>query len=187
MPRDRPRRDRHDAHALSWIGRTLPNDQMLRTCVICMITGRSFVYFERVRAFLLACSAAAGATEMPEALRSALRGLSFEVRLAYFRFCEDDRRSGSARSRSACAGRCSPSCAETRGVSPDLPRANGSGGRCGLHSLGRDTVCRASFRASLTPPDGGHPQGAGSFHRTVGFRALQHSRQAASGAPREEY
>ena len=28
---------------------------------------------------------------MPEALRSALRGLSFEVRLAYFRFCEDDR------------------------------------------------------------------------------------------------
>jgi hypothetical protein len=80
-----------DPHVHSWIGRTLPNDQMLRTCVTCMITGRSFAYFERVRAFLLACSAAAGATEMPEALRSALRGLSFEVRLAYFRFCEDDR------------------------------------------------------------------------------------------------
>ena len=81
-----------DPHVLSWIGRTLPNDQVLRTCVICMITGRSFVFFERVRAFLLACSAAAGATELPEALRAALRGLTFEVRLAYFRFCEDDRR-----------------------------------------------------------------------------------------------
>ena len=80
-----------DAHVLSWIGRTLPSDQVLRTCVICMVTGRSFVYFERVRTFLLACSAAAGATELPEALRSALRGLSFDVRLAYFRFCEDDR------------------------------------------------------------------------------------------------
>ena len=55
-----------------------------------MVTGRSFVYFDRVRTFLLACSAAAGAAELPEALRAALRGLSFEVRLAYYRFCEDD-------------------------------------------------------------------------------------------------
>ena len=40
---------------------------------------------------LLAGSAAARATEMPEALRPALRGLSFEVRLASFRFCDDGR------------------------------------------------------------------------------------------------
>jgi hypothetical protein len=81
-----------NAHLLSWIGRVLPNEQVMRTCVICMVSGSSFLYFDRVREFLQACSAAAGATDMPDALRSALRGLSFEVRLAYYRFCEDDYR-----------------------------------------------------------------------------------------------
>ena len=79
-------------HVLTWLGRTLPNEQLLRTCVTCMVTGRSFAYFERVQTFVNACSAAAAETEMPDGLRAALRGLSFEVRLAYYRFCEDDYR-----------------------------------------------------------------------------------------------
>jgi hypothetical protein len=79
----------HNAGLLAWIGRVLPNELLTRTCAICMVAGGSFVYFERVRAFAQACGAAAGATETPEALRTALRGLSLEVRLAYYRFCED--------------------------------------------------------------------------------------------------
>jgi hypothetical protein len=81
-----------NAHVLTWLGRTLANEQLLRTCVTCMVTGRSFAYFERVATFARACSAAAGAAAMPDALRSALRGLSLDVRLAYYRFCEDDYR-----------------------------------------------------------------------------------------------
>ncbi|MGH2947253.1 MAG: hypothetical protein ACRDPC_13540, partial [Solirubrobacteraceae bacterium] len=91
-----PGTERHDlqfnAHLLSWLGRVLPSERLLRTCVIGMVTGRSFVYFDRVRAFAQACTAAAGAAEMPEALRTALRGLSLEVRMGYYRFSEDDYR-----------------------------------------------------------------------------------------------
>ena len=87
-PQDRA--DLHfNEHVLSWIGVTLPNEMLMRTCVICMITGRSFVYFDRVRVFAQSCSAAAGAGEMPEALRGALRDLSLDVRMGYYRFCED--------------------------------------------------------------------------------------------------
>jgi hypothetical protein len=81
-----------NAHLLAWVRRALPNEQLLRTCVTCMVYGRSWVYFDRVRVLVQACGAAAGATEMPEALRSALRGLSFEVRLAFYRLCEDSYR-----------------------------------------------------------------------------------------------
>ena len=83
---------RFNPHLLTWIGRVLPNDQLLRTCVTSMVTGGSFAYFDRVRTFAQACSAAAGEAEMPEALRGALRGLSLDVRLGYYRFCEDDYR-----------------------------------------------------------------------------------------------
>jgi hypothetical protein len=62
----------------------------MKTCVTCMVQGRSFVYFERVRAFLVACTDAAGAAELPAPLRTALRALSFEVRLAYVGLCRDD-------------------------------------------------------------------------------------------------
>ena len=55
-----------------------------------MVQGRSFVYFERVRAFLVACIDAAAAAEMPEPLRTALRALTFEVRIAYIGLCHDD-------------------------------------------------------------------------------------------------
>ena len=55
-----------------------------------MCAGRSFVFFERVRVFLLACVDAAAATEMPEALRTALKALTFEVRIAYYGLCKDD-------------------------------------------------------------------------------------------------
>jgi hypothetical protein len=79
-----------NAHFLSWIGRVLPSEIVMRTCVTCMVQGRSFVYFERVRTFLVACTDAAGAATMPEPLRAALRGLSFEVRLAYIGLCRDD-------------------------------------------------------------------------------------------------
>ena len=50
------------------------------------------MYFDRLQPSRFACSAAAGATEMPEALRPALHSLNLEVRLAYYRFCEDDYR-----------------------------------------------------------------------------------------------
>jgi hypothetical protein len=83
---------RFNPHLLSWLERALPNEQLLRTCVIAMVTGRSFVFFERMAAFARACSAAAGATELPDALRTALRALTLEVRLGYFRFSEDDYR-----------------------------------------------------------------------------------------------
>jgi hypothetical protein len=79
-----------NAHFLSWLGRVLPSEIVMRTCIICMVQGRSFVYFERVRAFLVACTDAAGAATMPEPLRTALRALSFEVRLAYIGLCRDD-------------------------------------------------------------------------------------------------
>jgi hypothetical protein len=79
-----------NAHFLSWLGRVLPSEIVMRTCITCMVQGRSFVYFERVRAFLNACTDAAGAAELPEPLRAALRALSFEVRLAYIGLCRDD-------------------------------------------------------------------------------------------------
>ena len=62
----------------------------MRTCVICMVQGRSFVYFERVRAFLVGLHRRRRRGEMPEPLRIALRALSFEVRLAYIGLCRDD-------------------------------------------------------------------------------------------------
>jgi hypothetical protein len=80
-----------NAPVLAWLARALANEQLLRTCVVCMVTGGSFVWFERVAVFCRACSDAADQPVMPEPLRAALRGLSFEFRLAYFRFCEDDR------------------------------------------------------------------------------------------------
>jgi hypothetical protein len=79
-----------NAHFLSWLGRVLPSEIVMRTCITCMVQGRSFVYFERVRVFLSACTDATGAAEMPEPLRAALRALSFEVRLAYIGLCRDD-------------------------------------------------------------------------------------------------
>ena len=73
-----------NAHFMSWLGRVLPDQIVMRTCIKCMCAGRSFVFFERVRVFLLACTDAAGATEMPDALRKALKALTFEVRIAYY-------------------------------------------------------------------------------------------------------
>jgi hypothetical protein len=78
------------AYLLEWVRRALPNELLLRTCVIGMVYGGSFVYFDRVRVFAQACSAAAGAAAMPEPLRVALRALSFEVRIAYYGLCADD-------------------------------------------------------------------------------------------------
>jgi hypothetical protein len=61
-----------------------------------MIVGRSFVYWERMEGFLAALDRtrvdARDATEIPPEVRTALRGLSFEVRLAFFRLTEDARR-----------------------------------------------------------------------------------------------
>ncbi len=79
-----------NAHFLSWLGRVLPDQIVMRTCITCMCAGRSFVFFERVRVFLVACTDAAGAAEMPEALRNALKALTFEVRIAYYALCKDD-------------------------------------------------------------------------------------------------
>ncbi len=79
-----------NAHFLSWLGRVLGDQSVMKTCITCMCAGRSFVFYERVRVFLLACVDAAGATEMPEALRTALKGLTFEVRIAYYALCKDD-------------------------------------------------------------------------------------------------
>lgn len=90
-PQDRA--DLHfNEHFLSWVFRVIPSEQLLRTCTICVVTGRSFAYFDRVREFAQACTAAAGAAAMPAVLRTALRGLSLDVRMGYYRFCEDDYR-----------------------------------------------------------------------------------------------
>jgi hypothetical protein len=78
------------AEFLVWLRRALPSELLLRTCVIGMVYGGSLVYFDRVRVFAQACSAAAGAAAMPEPLRAALRALSFEVRIAYYGLCADD-------------------------------------------------------------------------------------------------
>jgi hypothetical protein len=61
-----------------------------------MIVGRSFVYWDRMEGFLAALDRtrvdARDATEIPPEVRTALRGLSLEVRLAFFRLTEDARR-----------------------------------------------------------------------------------------------
>ena len=61
-----------------------------------MIVGRSFVYWDRMEGFLAALDRtrveAREATEIPPEARAALRGLSLEVRLAFFRLTEDARR-----------------------------------------------------------------------------------------------
>jgi hypothetical protein len=61
-----------------------------------MIVGRSFVYWDRMEGFLAALdrtrAEAREATQIPPEVRTALRGLSFEVRLAFFRLTEDARR-----------------------------------------------------------------------------------------------
>ena len=80
-----------NAHFLSWLGRVLPErDRRCAPASRACAQGRSFVFFERVRVFLLACTDAAGAAEMPDALRNALKALTFEVRLAYYGLCKDD-------------------------------------------------------------------------------------------------
>jgi hypothetical protein len=79
-----------NAHFLAWLRRAIDSELVMRTCITCMVHGRSFVFFERVRVFLVACTDAAGAAEMPEPLRTALRALTFEVRLAYYGLCKDD-------------------------------------------------------------------------------------------------
>jgi hypothetical protein len=96
-------------HLLGWLGRVLPNEHLMRVCVIAMVSGRSFVYFDRMRIFAQACSAAAGVAAMPDKLRTALRRLSFEVRLGYYRFCEhDDRPRGPAPGGRASRGHHDP-------------------------------------------------------------------------------
>lgn len=61
-----------------------------------MIVGQSFVYWDRMEGFLAALDRtrveARDATEIPPEVRTALRGLSLEVRLAFFRLTEDARR-----------------------------------------------------------------------------------------------
>jgi hypothetical protein len=79
-----------NAHFLAWLGRVLPSETVMRTCITVMAHGRSFVFFERTRVLLSELTAAAGAAELPEALRAALRGLTFEARLAYIGLCRDD-------------------------------------------------------------------------------------------------
>ena len=87
-----PRRPlEHNAHFLSWLGRVLPDQIVMRTCITVHGAGRSFVFFERVRVLPAArCTDAAGATEMPDELRNALKALTFEVRIAYYGLCKDD-------------------------------------------------------------------------------------------------
>jgi hypothetical protein len=80
----------HNPHFVAWLRRTLEGEQAMRTIVLCMVQGRSWVFFERVRAFLLACTNAAGAAEMPAELRTALKALTFDVRIAYYGLCKDD-------------------------------------------------------------------------------------------------
>ena len=79
-----------NAHFLSWLRRALPSELVMRTCIIAMVQGRSFVFFERMRVFISACVDAVAAAEMPEPLRAALRALTFEVRIAYAGLCQDD-------------------------------------------------------------------------------------------------
>jgi hypothetical protein len=61
-----------------------------------MIVGQSFVHWDRMEGFLAALDRtrvdARDATEIPPVVRTALRGLSLEVRLAFFRLTEDARR-----------------------------------------------------------------------------------------------
>ncbi len=61
-----------------------------------MLVGRSFVYWDRMEAFLAALdrtrAVATTATEIPAEVRTALRALSLDVRLTFFRLTEDARR-----------------------------------------------------------------------------------------------
>lgn len=79
-----------NAHFLSWLGRVLPSEGVMRTCITVMAHGRSFLFFERTRVLLSALTDAAGSETMPDELRAALRGLTFEARLAYIGLCRDD-------------------------------------------------------------------------------------------------
>ena len=79
-----------NAHFLSWLGRALPGETVMRTCITVMAHGRSFLFFERTRVLLSALTDAAGAATMPEPVRAALRGLTFEARLAYIGLCRED-------------------------------------------------------------------------------------------------
>ena len=60
-----------------------------------MIVGLSFAYWDRMERFLAALDSTRAereATEVPPVVRAALRALSFEVRLGFFRLTEDARR-----------------------------------------------------------------------------------------------
>jgi hypothetical protein len=54
-----------------------------------MTGGRSFLFVERARVFIAACVDATAATEMPDEIRTALKALTFEARLAYIGLCKD--------------------------------------------------------------------------------------------------
>ena len=41
-----------NAHFLSWLGRALPSETVMRTCITVMAHGRSFLFFERTRVLL---------------------------------------------------------------------------------------------------------------------------------------
>ena len=104
-----------NAHFLSWLGRVLPSEIVMRTCVTVMVHGRSFVFFERTRVSSCALHRRRGrGRDAASRCATALRALTFEVRLAYIGLCRDDcdaRVAAAAASR--CATRCARSCAAT--------------------------------------------------------------------------
>ena len=79
-----------NAHFLSWLGRVLGDQQVIED-LHHMHVRRPLVRLLRARARVPARLRRRGeTTEMPEALRTALKGLTFEVRIAYYALCKDD-------------------------------------------------------------------------------------------------
>jgi hypothetical protein len=80
-----------NAHLFVWIDHAMP-DPLTRACVYGMINGRSAMMFDAVREFMRTCEAAAAdatLTEIPAAMRAALRRMTFETRLSFYRMSED--------------------------------------------------------------------------------------------------
>jgi hypothetical protein len=84
-----------NAAAMVFLDRRTPNLRR-KAKLYAMVTGRSFLYWERMEAFLAALdrtrATETAATDVPADVRAALRGLSLDVRLGFFRLTEDARR-----------------------------------------------------------------------------------------------
>ena len=140
-----------NAHFLSWLGRVLPSETVMRTCITVMAHGRSFLFFERTRRAAVGADRRRGRGRDARArCATALRGLTFEARLAYIGLCRTTATRALQRPRARpSAARCARSCAGTASREGPARRRRAPGGwTLDLRRAGQKDRLRLAYRSA---------------------------------------